>query len=511
LHQVLANQRTPVDVILLDLDFQLPWADLLPSGKPLRPRKDELARLRRYQGIEILKELRKHHGSVPVVLMTAHDELAFETDADALAAEEYTYFAGDGATDARALKLLIERIAARRSVVDAGLDDFFWGSSTAMAQLRQRADIVARSDRPLLLLGEPGTGKSRFAETVIHPGSQRQGPFCSLDLSTLPESLVASELFGCERGAFSGAADRPGRFEHANGGTLLLDEIGHVPPPVQRALLAVLQDRRVTRLGANEARPVDVRVVAATNEDLEKQVARKAFRPDLLMRLNPAARLVMPPLRERRSDIPALVQYFVRRCFSRGGHRDMLLEYGRACRLGSLDASHISVAFGQPSPTLRQGVCFTWSRKTSALLTRAPWPGNLRQLELLVEAAVTAALTDAFRAQPATGGESRLIPVGAKVVRELLQTGNAMLGRGDTSGPAQGGETFQVHLEPGSSLREVSRSVERQYLERLFQATEGDFRAMAGKLLGRTTAAAARQVRLRFNQVGLRVTELKER
>jgi DNA-binding NtrC family response regulator len=504
LDEALRRSVEPVDVILLDVDFQLPAAELLPLNKPEPLPARELARLQRYQGIEILRGLRRAHGQIPVILMTAYEELAFEQDADELAAEEYTYFAGEDATDAQALGLLIERVAARRRASGLTGSGFFWGASEEMAQLRQRAEILARGDRPILVLGETGTGKSLLAERVIHPATRRSGRFCSVDLSTIPSTLVAAELFGSERGAFSGAAERAGRFEHADGGTLLLDEIGHLPMVVQRALLAVLQDRRVTRLGSNEPRPVDVKLVAATNEDLEGRVRAGDFRPDLLMRLNPAARLILPPLRQRAEDIPAFVEHFVKRSFSRGGNRGLLEEYASAASLEALEPSEITLSLGgRPRPTA--GICFVFSRKTTEELRRARWPGNVRQLELVVESAVVSALGDALRGAGPTRTSPRVIPVGAKLVRDLIQAGDMMSGVDSSSDEEETLEEQRVRIEAASSLREVSRDVERQYMEQLFTLTGGDFARMAETLLGSATAEAARKVRLRFNQLGLRV------
>ena len=505
---VLQRRGDQVDVILLDVDFQLPLEKLLPKDKPPELTSREEARLRRYQGIEILREIRRAHGSVPVVLMTAYEELAFEEDADALAAEEYTYFADEETTDARALGLLIERVAARHRVSRGQESEaFFWGTADVMARLRQRAEILARGDRPILVLGETGTGKTLLAERVIHPATRRKGRFCSVDLSAIPDTLVASELFGSERGAFSGAADRLGRFEHADGGTLLLDEVGHLPPEVQRALLAVLQDRRVTRLGSNEPRPVDVKLVAATNENLEQSVRDGGFRPDLLMRLNPAARLIMPPLRERAQDIPALIELFIKRCFTTGGNRAMLEEYTDAVGLERIAAAQITTSSGE-SKNITEGLCFSFPRKTLAAMTQARWPGNMRQLELVVESAVVTALADALRAAGAHRSRRRVIPVGAKLVRDLIQAGDAM-GGGESAGLAP--EEVQLRLNAASSLREVSRDVERQYMEELFHRSDGDFARMAELLLGDGGPENARRVRLRFNQLGLRVRRFKSK
>src|SRR5262249_37824130 len=152
------------------------------------------------------------------------------------------------ALDARALGLLIERVLVqRREAPEAGA--YLFGHSPAMARLRREAQILGRTGLPVLVLGETGTGKSALCEPGLHPAAPRRGPFVPVDLTALPESLVAAELFGTARGAFSGAVDREGRFERADGGTLLLDEIGNLPLEVQRMLLLVLQDGRVTRLG----------------------------------------------------------------------------------------------------------------------------------------------------------------------------------------------------------------------------------------------------------------------
>ncbi len=505
LDEAMTRNGAEVDVVLLDVDFQLPEAQLLPLDKPPLARED-LARLRRYQGIEILRQLRRTHGDIPVVLMTAYEDLAFEEDADALAAEEYTYFAGEDAMDARALGLLIERVAARRRAApEAG--GFFWGSAEVMTRLRQRAEILARGDRPILVLGETGTGKSLLAERVVHPASGRRGRFSSVDLAAIPESLVAAELFGTTRGAFSGAADRPGRFEHGDGGTLLLDEVGNLRSEVQRALLTVLQDRRVTRLGSNDPVSIDVKLVAATNEDLEALVRDGRFRPDLLMRLNPAARLVMPPLRSRQEDIPALVSLFVRRCFGTSGNRAMLEEYSARLGLPALRPAQVSVAFGVAARP-RAGLCFAFPGKTAREMTRAPWPGNVRQLELVVESAVVTALGDALRAPgEAARGAPQVVPVGAKLLRDLIQAGDAMgaapgLGAAaEAPGPAD----VLVRLEPAEGLRDVSRAAERSYMGELYRRTGGDFVRMAGLLLDDASPRGARRVRLRFNQLGLRV------
>jgi hypothetical protein len=220
--------------------------------------------------------------------MTSTEELRLR-GADA-AADEYVTLAGADGFDARALGLLVERVVARQAAPTFG-SAYEFGSSPSMARLRRDALTLARTSLPILITGEPGTGKSALAEQVIHASSGRRGPFVTVDVSALPESLVGAELFGSARGAFSGAVDRAGRFEAAQGGTLLLDEVGNLSLETQRMLLMVLQERRVTRLGEHQARPVDVKLLAATNADLREAVRSGRFRADLYARLNPAAGL----------------------------------------------------------------------------------------------------------------------------------------------------------------------------------------------------------------------------
>jgi two-component system nitrogen regulation response regulator GlnG len=214
---------------------------------------------------------------------------------------------------------------------------------------------VAPTEATVLVEGETGTGKELVAKT-IHLHSDRSGPFLALNCSAIPAELLESELFGHERGAFTGAVDRrPGKFEQAAGGTLFLDEIGDLPLALQAKLLRVLQEREFTRLGGHTALAADVRIVAATNRDLEAATLRGDFREDLFFRLN-VVRIRVPPLRERRDDIPPLVDFFVDK---------MRRQHGTKVLGVSEDARR--------------------------LLAAASWPGNVRQLEnALLRAAVLA-------------------------------------------------------------------------------------------------------------------------
>jgi DNA-binding NtrC family response regulator len=408
----------------------------------------------------------------------------------------------------RALSLLVERVLAYRGAPAGG--------GAAMARLRRDALTLARTSLPMLLLGETGTGKSALAERVIHPASGRRGPFVSVDLAALPSTLVAAELFGAARGAFSGAVERPGRFEAADGGTLFLDEIGNLPPDVQRTLLVALEERRVTRLGESTARPVDVKLVAATNADLPALVRAGTFRADLYARLNPAARLVLPPLRERRADLDQLIAGFVARAFAGGADRRLLLEYAEAARL---DHPVAAVALGRPpsSPSPR-AITFIFAAASMSALRRHDWPGNLRELNQLVVNATVFALADAMEAARrgghGVGAAARMIPIPATLVRRLLGrdggSGSGSARAVDRSAGTQRGRV-SLALTPRASLHAVARDLERQLYEQLFTETGGDFAAMAARLVGSHGPKAARRVRLRFNQLGLRARKSTNR
>jgi len=236
------------------------------------------------------------------------------------------------------------------------------GSSTAVQNVLSRVIKVAPTDTTVLILGETGTGKELIAR-AIHRRSQRAGnAFVSVNCAATPPSLIASELFGHEIGAFTGALQRRlGRFELAKGGTIFLDEIGELPPETQIALLRVLQEREFERVGGTDVIVADVRVIAATNRDLEAAVAAGTFRMDLFYRLN-VFPIEVPPLRERRGDIPTLVEYFVQR-FAR--------------KL----AKKITIV----------------SKQTLKLLQNYDWPGNIRELQNVIERSAILCEGEVFR------------------------------------------------------------------------------------------------------------------
>jgi two-component system response regulator HydG len=227
------------------------------------------------------------------------------------------------------------------------------GESPAMRALRDVVARVARSDAPVLITGETGTGKELVARAIHAASARRGGPFVAVNCAAVPEALLESELFGHARGAFTDAREpRTGLFVHASGGTLLLDEVGDLPPSVQPKLLRALQEQRVRPLGASNEVPLDVRLVAATNRDLEAAVEHGRFREDLMFRID-VLRVELPPLRSRGGDVLLLAQRFVRACAERAGKPVVGLSRGAAEKV------------------LHYG-----------------WPGNVRELQNCIERAV---------------------------------------------------------------------------------------------------------------------------
>jgi transcriptional regulator with GAF, ATPase, and Fis domain len=258
-------------------------------------------------------------------------------------------------------RLQDENLVLREQIDQALMFEEIVGASAALRVVLSRVSKVAPTDSSVLLTGETGTGKELIAR-AIHKRSRRSSrAFVSVNCAAIPSSLIASELFGHEKGAFTGATQRRlGRFEFADEGTLFLDEVGELPAETQIALLRVLQEHEFERVGGNQPIRVDVRVIAATNRDLEAAIATGAFRGDLFYRLN-VFPIEIPPLRERREDIPLLVEYFI-------GH------------------------FARKAGKSFRGI----NKKTLDLLLSYPWPGNIRELQNVVERSVIVCETENF-------------------------------------------------------------------------------------------------------------------
>jgi formate hydrogenlyase transcriptional activator len=258
-------------------------------------------------------------------------------------------------------RLRNENLVLREEIDRSSMFEDIVGSCKPMRQVLKQVEKVAPSDSTVLILGETGTGKELIARALHRRSKRANRAFVRVNCAAIPQSLIASELFGHEKGAFTGALQRRvGRFEAADGGTLFLDEIGDLPMETQIALLRVLQEREFERVGSNHPISVDVRLIAATNRDLTAAVAAGAFRQDLFYRLN-VVPIAVPPLRERAEDIPSLVEYFVAR-FAKGAGK----------KIRRID------------------------KDTLSLLRAYNWPGNIRELQNVVERAVILAETDAF-------------------------------------------------------------------------------------------------------------------
>lgn len=495
--QALAR-HADLDLVLLDMSFDLPASRLLPFAEPLAER-------RRSEGLRILDRIRAVRRDLPVVLMSSEQNIDLD-QRGVLGADEYLTFAGESAFDVRALSLLIERIlASRREAAksDDG-DDYVWGQTSAMGRLRRSAKALARTSLPVLLLGETGTGKSALARRVIHSAGHAKGPFVAVDLAAIPDNLMAAELFGSAVGAFSGAVHRPGRFEEADGGTLFLDEVGNLPPSAQRMLLLALQDGRITRLGETKVREVDVKLVAATNADLGAMVRSGSFRADLLARLNPAAALRIPPLRQRTADFEALMRVFVDKRFASGSDRELLQEYQRAVNIEGPPKA--ALVFG-PSSGTHPGVVFSFPASTLKRLRQHSWPGNVRELELLIGNALLMTLADAMGAAEVgrAAAEASRLPVSGRLVADLLR--NSWLNEETHSAE---GLHLPITLEPQEHLRDMVRELERALMKKLFADTDGDLQAMAQALLKGDVAENVRRLRTRLQQLGLSVREMRD-
>jgi len=254
-----------------------------------------------------------------------------------------------------------ENLALREQIDRDSMFEDIVGSSEALRKVLRHVDKVAASDSTVLVLGETGTGKELIARAIHKRSRRAERAFIGVNCAAIPPSLIASELFGHEKGAFTGATQRRmGRFESANGGTIFLDEVGDLPAEIQIALLRVLQEREIERVGSSRPIPVDVRVVAATHHDLNALVAEGKFRQDLLYRLN-VVPIQMPPLRERVADIPLLVEYFIDRFGKRAGKKFRTID-----------------------------------KKSLEVFQAYGWPGNVRELQNVIERAVILSDDDAL-------------------------------------------------------------------------------------------------------------------
>lgn len=410
-------------------------------------------------GLELLDRLRVERPAWPVVVMTAHGNAEMAIEATKRGAYEYVVKPFDPDELVELVASAVELGRMRMEPVGLGAAEgdrkpvpALVGRSRAMQHLCGEIGRVAGTDLPVLILGETGTGKELVARALYQHGKRSSGPFLAVNCAAVPETLLESELFGHERGAFTGAERRRiGRFEQAAEGTLLLDEIGDLAPVTQAKLLRVLQDGTFQRLGGGASVRVGTRVLAATNRDLEREVVEgRGFREDLFFRLS-AVILRVPPLRERREDIPGLVEHFLRL-----HGPDLIGEVGTV----RADAAE-------------------W-------LQAQPWPGNVRQLENVVRRALLiarprpigvdhirrAAETRAVAATPAR--DAAEAPWAARIRSELE--------RARLSG-AEGGEHGGGDSETGGLRSRLLGEVEAELFRQAISLARGN-QARAARWLG---------------------------
>ncbi|MBL9139446.1 MAG: sigma-54-dependent Fis family transcriptional regulator [Verrucomicrobiales bacterium] len=419
-------------------------------------------RLPGLDGLTLVEQLHRARPRLPIILITAHGTT--ETAIQAMKQGAFDYLLKP--CDMRELlDLLTRAVAAGRRMVEPvaiGTADpaevALVGSSRVMQAVYKEIGRFASQNVGVLIRGETGTGKELIARALYQHSERNQAPFIAVNCSAIPEALLESEMFGHERGAFTGAVNRRiGRFEQADGGTLFLDEIGDLSASTQAKLLRALQERCVARLGGAENVNVDVRVVAATHRDLESMISSGAFREDLYYRLAVAV-IRLPPLRDRLEDLPELVNYFARR-------------FGATMGLGAAE----------------------FTVDALDLLRRHPWPGNVRELENVVRQALVQAqsygvtanvLEPILRAAPAGRRTEAPAPLAA-VVSQVLDRA--------TGAP-----------EP-AARDELLRIVDRELLVQAMNRTQGNL-AQAARLLGVSRIT----LRERLRQLGLRHGESAE-
>jgi two-component system nitrogen regulation response regulator GlnG len=430
----------PPDVILLDL------------------------RLPDQSGLEVFQTVRQIDARIPVIFVTMAK--AAEAAIEAMKQGAYDYLfkpldlhqlrrvVGEALEVARRMR---EPAVVAETLPDPDVSGAIVGACPAMREVYKAIGRVTAQNVPVLITGESGTGKELIARAIYQHGPRAKAPFLALNCAAIPENLLESELFGHEKGAFTGADRRRiGKFEQVSGGTLFLDEIGDMPLPLQAKILRLLQEQSFERIGGNETVRTDVRLIAATHRDLTAWSAEGKFRPDLYYRLG-VFTIHLPPLRERGEDLPLLVQHYLRR-FSR--------ELGREVNEIALEA-------------LEQ-------------LRNYPWPGNIRELQSVLKQALLQA------------SGTVLLPV----FLPDLSSGSVESGSAEAPGADFGLETF-IRQRLGPDARDLyadsHRQVDRFLLPCVLEYTGGN-QHQAARLLG----IARQTLRLKLRDLGLHVTQSVE-
>lgn len=419
------------DVVILDV--------MLPDGS----------------GLEAFQRIHEMDPRTPVIFITAGEESATAIEAMRLGAYDYLL----KPLNRRKLRELVCRAIEIRRLMDTPVDwesapgtvvsggDLLVGRSEAMQQVYKQVGRVAPQDVTVLITGESGTGKELVARAIYQHSGRSNSKFLAINCAAIPESLLESELFGHEKGAFTGAEERRiGKFEQCTGGTLFLDEIGDMSPPTQSKILRVLQEQRFERVGGTETIQTDVRIIAATHHDLQQLTRAGRFRKDLLYRLN-GFTIHLPPLRERGEDLPLLLNHFLTR-FSNQMGKDVQ----------------------RTSP------------ETLRLLNNYDWPGNIRELQSVLKNAILQSsgpelladfLPDLQRDSPAGGphGPSAPSDSSQEFVRQRLRNGSTNL------------------------YQEALQQMERQLLTQVLRHTGGN-QLKAAEILGMTRGTLRKKIRV---------------
>jgi len=383
-------------------------------------------------GLKILRFTGEATPETPVILITGHATV--ETALEAMKSGAYDYLMKP--IDIRRLRALVQKALERyrlatekKRLLEAIESDTVFmgmvGVSEGMRDVFRKISAVAPTDTTVLIIGESGTGKELVAE-AIHKLSNRQGKLVKINCSAIPEHLLESELFGYEKGAFTGALRRkPGKFELANGGTLFLDEIGDMPPALQSKLLRVIETGEVEPLGATSAKKVDVRIIAATNQDLERLMKEGKFRQDLYFRLRVFV-IEIPPLRKRREDIPILISYFLRQ---------------------------ISAKLGKKITSL--------SKDVMDAFMEYDWPGNVRQLRNALEEIAILAEGETINVLPTFIEKEAIKPsLEGKTMEEIEREAIALALK------KTGGNRVKAAKMLGIGTRTLYRKIEKYGLEK---------------------------------------------
>lgn len=398
---------------------------MLPDGHPDLLIMD--LRMPEWDGIEVMKKLNEQNLKVPILLMTAHGTSNSAIQAIQLGAFDYitkpfelddVLFTVRRFFEYQELTAEVKKLRGQVERPDPSVKII--GRTAAMQDVYKTIGRVARSDATVLIWGETGTGKELVAQTIHEHSGYRQGPLVKVSCAALPETLLESELFGHEKGSFTGAmVQRKGRFEMAHKGTIFLDEVGEMSLGTQKKLLRVLQEKEFERVGGSVPIQVDVRVIAATNKELLAEVATGRFREDLYYRLNVIS-VFMPPLRDRKEDIPLLVEHFLHK------HR-----------------------FSVSSPPSRI------TEEALRVLEQWDWPGNVRELENTIERAVVMAQGGIITSQHlylTSTKQKRFVDLDQKLMSK-------------------------------QSLREIMADMEKQLLEQALVRSDGNWES-AAKMLG---------------------------